>query len=145
MAVYDLTKPIRRAQFERRAALLSNSGVLVRLEEITPRSLKQNNYLHLILSYYALEFGYCLEYTKRHIFKILVNPDIFIIERVNTQTGEIYKDLKSTAKATKDELSQAINKFKDHAAKGGLYLPSPEDLPYLTEIVEQIENNKNFL
>ena len=145
MAVYDLSKPMRRAQFERRAALLSGSGLLVRLDEITQRSLKQNNYLHLLLSYYALEFGYTLEYTKRHIFKIQVNPEIFIIERVNEKSGEIYKDLKSTARATKDEITTAINRFKDHAAQGGLYLPSPDDLPYLCEITEAVENNKDFL
>ena len=70
MAVYDLSKPMRRAQFERRAALLIKAGRFVELKEITNRSLKQNSYLHLILSYYAIEFGYTLEYTKRHIFKI---------------------------------------------------------------------------
>ena len=145
MAVYDLSKPMRRAQFERRAALLIKAGRFVELKEITNRSLKQNSYLHLILSYYAIEFGYTLEYTKRHIFKIIVNPDIFIINRTSDKTGEIYKDLQSTAKTTKADLITAINRFKDHAAKGGLYLPDPDNLIYLREILESIESNKQYL
>jgi len=145
MAVYDLSNELRRAQFEKRARLLVENGRFVELKELTNRSLKQNSYLHLLLNYYALNFGYTLEYTKRHIFKIIVNPKIYIIERVNEQTGEIYKDLKSTAKATKAELITSIDRFKDHAAKGGLTLPDSENVQYLREIRQSIEQHKQYL
>jgi hypothetical protein len=145
MAKYDLSSEMRRAMFLRRVHKLIEKKCFVELTELTERSIRQNNYLHLILSYYAIEFGYTLEYTKRHIFKILVNPDTFIIERVNEKTGEMYKDLKSSAEVTKDDMSLCIDRFKDHSAQGGLILPEPDNLIYLKEIMESIEYNKQYL
>ena len=47
------------------------------------RSLKQNQYLHLILSWFAHEYGETVQYVKHHFFKITVNPDLFLTQHVN--------------------------------------------------------------
>ena len=44
MAKYDLSKPMRRSQFERRVQTLKEKGRFVELKELTARSLRQNNY-----------------------------------------------------------------------------------------------------
>ena len=145
MAKYDLDSEMRRTMFLRRCHKLVEKRAFVELKEITERSIRQNNYLHLLLSYYAIEFGYTLEYVKRHIFKILVNPETFIIERVNEKTGEMYRDIKSSAEVTKEDMSLAIDRFKNHSAEGGLVMPEPDNLIYLKEIMESIEYNKQYL
>lgn len=145
MAKYDLSKPMRKAQFERRVESLKEKGRFVELKELTTRSLRQNNYLHLILSYYGLEFGYNLSYVKRNIFKMIVNPQIFFIDRVNEKSGEVYRDVKSSAELSKEEMCIAIDRFKDHSAQGGLVLPDPDNIIYLKEISEEIERAKRYL
>lgn len=145
MAKYDLDSEMRRTMFLRRCHKLVERRAFVELKEVTERSIRQNSYLHLLLNYYALEFGYKMDYVKRHIFKIHVNPEIFIINRVNEKTGEMYKDLKSSAEVTKEEMSLAIDRFKDHSAEGGLVMPEPDNLVYLKEIMQSIEYNKQYL
>jgi len=120
MAKYDLSKPMRIAQFERRVKSLMERSCFVELKEVTDRSLRQNSYLHLILSYYAVEFGYSLDYVKRYMFKVLVNPGVFIVKRVNEKSGEEYRDLRSTCSLSKEEMMLCIDRFKDHSAQGGL-------------------------
>jgi 3-hydroxyisobutyrate dehydrogenase-like beta-hydroxyacid dehydrogenase len=143
MAKYDLKKPMRRAQFERYVKQLLDSEAFAELKKITDRSLKQNNYYHLIVSYYAIEFGYSKSYAER-IFKEQVNPNIFVVEKMS-KDGEMYKDTLSSAKVTMADLALSIERFHNHSAKGGLRLPHPEDLMYLREIMEAIEQNKEHL
>jgi len=145
MAKYDLSKPMRIAQFEKRIKSLMAKNCLVELRELTIRSLSQNNYLHLILSFYGLEFGYSLNYVKRNIFKALINPTMFIVEKVNEKNGEVYKDLLSTSEISKTDMIIAIDRFKNHSAKGGLVLPDPSNLIYLREIAEEIDMAKRYL
>ena len=144
MAKYDLKKPMRRAQFERYVKQLLDSDAFVELKKITDRSLSQNSYLHLILSYYGVEFGYSLNYVKQVIFKELVNPSIFIVDKMS-KDGELYKDILSSAVVSMADLALSIDRFKNHSAKGGLRLPEPSDLMYLREIMEAVELNKEHL
>jgi hypothetical protein len=145
MAKYDLSKPMRIAQFEKRIKALMAKNCFVELREITIRSLSQNNYLHLILSFYGLEFGYSLNYVKRNIFKALINPTMFIVEKVNEKNGEVYKDLLSTSEISKTDMIIAIDRFKNHSAQGGLVLPDPSNLIYLRDIAEEIDMAKRYL
>ena len=146
MAKYDLNNPIHKDRFKRYSNKLYQKGAFVELVSLEKRSKKQNNYLHLILSWYALEFGYSMEYVKRNIYKILCNPSIFIIEKANTKTGEMYEDLKSSADCSTEELTSSIDRFRNYSAQtAGLYLPSPDDIAYLREIEIEIERNKEHL
>lgn len=110
------------------------------------RSLSQNNYLHLLLSYYALEMGEELEYVKQYIFKEIVCPRIFKYERINRKTGEIRTAYKSTAVLNTKELTDAIDKFRNHSAKElGLYLPEPSDLALIDQMENEIRKNEKWL
>lgn len=103
-------------------------------EKKTKRSISQNGYLHLILSWFGLEFGYTLEEVKQEIFKKEVNQDIFY----DGEKDGIVKvqQWRSTASLNTGEMTLAIDRFRDFSADHGCYLPEPKDLPAL----EQIEN-----
>lgn len=125
--------------------LIENNKTFELKEKHPKRSISQNNYLHLILSWFALEYGESLQYTKQVIFKKDVNQDIFQYEFINRITGEIRIDYRSTSDLDTKEMTIAIDRFRDYAAKGGIYLPEPKDLSILEYIEIQVNNNKHFI
>jgi len=144
MAKYDLSKLIDRDRDDKRTEALKKKGALVELKSLEKRSLSQNAYLHLILSWFALEFGYSKRFVKLEIFKKLVNPDIFIVDKMNKKQ-QYYEDVISTADISKDNKTLAIDRFRDYSSKAGFYLPEPSDLVYLREIEIELEKAKQYL
>ena len=126
--------------------LIENKSKFELTEKKPVRSVSQNAYLHLIIGWFAIEYGETIDYVKRMIFKKLVNPEIFIFERENTKTGEKRKELKSSAILDSREMTNAIDRFRDYSSKEfGVYLPEAGEIDFLNEIKTQIENNKNYL
>lgn len=116
------------------------------IEKRDIRSPNQNRYLHLILSWFALEYGETVNYVKEDIFKQHVNQDIFLTEYANRKTGEIRTSWRSTAELDTKEMTVAIDRFRHFASKeAGIYLPEPKDLPLLQQIHNEVEKNKQFL
>ncbi len=110
------------------------------------KTYPQIKYVHLIMGWFALEYGETLEYIKLEYFKKIVNPEIFEFEFINRKTGEVRMEYKSLADVTKDELTLAINRFRDFSSKeAGIYLPEPRDLAILQQIEIEINNNKQYL
>jgi hypothetical protein len=110
------------------------------------KTYPQLKYVHLIMGWFALEYGETLEYIKLEYFKKLVNPTIFEYEYINRKTGEIRIEYKSLADVTKDELTLAINRFRDYSSKeAGIYLPEPNDLAIMQQIEIELTNNKQYL
>lgn len=110
------------------------------------RSIRQNKYLHLILGWFALEYGETIDYVKQEIFKKQINPEIFRTEFINKKTGEIRDAWKSSAVLDTGQMTLAIDRFRDYSAKeAGIYLPEPKDLIYLQQIENELENNKQYL
>ena len=129
---YNLKNDFDKERFKKRVNFLYGNERVVILQEMTKRTLKQNNYLHLILTAFALETGYTLECVKRNFFKLEVNKDLFLSEeRGNFGTKQA---LKSTTQITKDNLSIAIDKFKKWSSDNGIYLPDAEDEEYLAHL-----------
>lgn len=145
--LYDTSNELDKNRAIERFKFLLNKGKIIELKEKRKiRSISQNSYLHLILSWYALEMGETLEYTKREIFKKQVNPDLFIYEFINRKTGEIREELKSSTLLDTKEMTTAIDRFRNFASIScGIYLPEPEDLVNLREMERQIANQKQFL
>lgn len=108
------------------------------------RSIPQNSYMHLLFSWFALETGYTAAEVKQEIFKKIVNPDLFYdSEKEGIITIQRWH---STASLSKDELTMAIDRFRNYsAAEAGIYLPEPSDLNHIREIEIQIENHKTYL
>ena len=126
--------------------LIENKSKFELTEKKPVRSVSQNAYLHLIIGWFAIEYGETIEYVKRMMFKKLVNPKIFIFERENTKTKEKRKELRSSADLDSAEMTTAIDRFRDYSSKEfGVYLPEAGEMDFLNEIKTQIENNKNYL
>lgn len=131
---------------ERLEWLVYNCKLFELTEKKKLRSVSQNRYLHLILSWYALEYGETLEYIKQEVFKKQINADLFIYEFINKKTGEIRTAYKSTTDLDTYQMTLAIDVFRDYASKiAGIYLPEPKDIAFLQEIEKQIENQKQYL
>lgn len=106
------------------------------------RSISQNSYLHLILTWFGLETGYTLEEVKQEIFKKHVKPQIFY-------EGEFGKLIKierwrSTANLDTSEMTLAIDRFRNFSAiECSIYLPEPSDLAIIQELEIEISKHKN--
>lgn len=110
------------------------------------RTYSQNNYLHLLLSYCALEMGETLDYFKENIWKGVINKDIFLTQYRNPKTGAVRDDWKSSADLDTKEMTIAIERLLDFAPKHlGFELPSANDHEALRQIENQIESNRRYL
>lgn len=131
---------IQRAK-ERLGYLIEKKKTFEITEKKPKRTYSQNNYIHLLFAWFALEYGETPEYVKQDIFKKLVNPQIFLTEYVNYKTGEVREAWRSTADLNTKEMTTAIDNFRDYASKeAGIYLPTPDDLNSLNEIERQVNN-----
>lgn len=144
---YNLKNPLEIDKFRDRVTELRNKGAVVELTEKRARSLQANKYLHLMLSKFALEYGYTLDEVKTHFYKVTVNPDIYIRERVDKFSGEIYKYVRSSAELTSDEMSKSIEAFREFwLEEGGYRFPSSDEYIALLHIQHDVENeSKEFL
>lgn len=108
------------------------------------RTIRQNAYLHLLFSWFAIETGYTAEEVKQEIFKKIVNPQTFY----EGEHGKLVKieRWRSTADLDTGELNLCIERFRDYSSReAGIYLPEPKDMALLQEIEKQIENHKQYL
>ena len=101
------------------------------------RTLRQNSYLHLLLGFFGLEFGYTIEEAKQ-LYKRL-NKDIYFYEKNNE------KFIRSTADLDTKEMTLSIDIFRTYSAGVGLYLPQPDDTAFLNYVHNKIEKNKEYL
>lgn len=143
---YNLQNDWEYQQLKIRAEIYFKNGYLVELKRILPkRTNQQNRYLHLILGWFAIEYGETLEFVKVEFFKKLCNPETFIIDRINPKSGEIRKDLRSSVDLDTKELTTAIERFRNWSAANGIYLPAPNEDQFLKQIECEIEKHKEYI
>ena len=144
--IYNLGNPYDRDRFKRRANELFKASKIVELKEKDMvRTLKQNSYLHLIISYFASQYGCGADEAKIDFYKRACNRDLFERERTNKR-GEVKTYLRSSADLTKEEMSLSIDRFRFWSVSvAGIYLPSKEDGEMLTYALQEIERNKEYL
>ena len=143
--ILDLSIPFdRKRAAERLEYLISKQKRIEIKEKRKIRSLSQNNYLHLILTWYAYEYGETMSYIKEEIFKKQINPEIFKTEFVNEKTGEIRDSWRSTSELNTLELTTAIDRFRNYASKeAGIYLPEPRDLASINLIEQELSKHQS--
>lgn len=144
--IFNLSNPYEVDKFTEYVNRLICQKSIVELKKRLPnRSLSQNNYLHLILSYFGCELGYNLDEVKYMFFKKTVNEDIFKRKRVNNKGVEVVY-YRSTSELTTGEMTTAIDRFRNYSsAVVGVYLPSPNENQMLVYIEQEIERNKEFI
>lgn len=143
--LYDLNNPLQCESFKVKAEALAKKGVIVELTEKKPqRSSNQNRYLHSILAYFGLEVGETMDYVKRHYFKILCNKDLFVREIEDQYLGKV-KVLRSSADLDTEEMTRAIERYRNWAASEGVYIPSPEEHLMVQQMELEISRNRMYL
>lgn len=106
------------------------------------RSISQNSYLHLILSWFGIETGHTLEEVKQDIFKKHVNQNLFYEGEFDGVVT--IQRWRSTANLDTREMTLAIDRFRNFASKDfGIYLPEPNDLTSIQEIENELSKRKN--
>jgi isocitrate dehydrogenase kinase/phosphatase len=112
---------------------LAKNKRLVELKDITKRTLDQNAYLHVIISFLAIKVGYSADEVKRLFFKDAANKDLF-------------KGVKSSASLGIEDMSTAIERFKIWAAQNAdTFLPDSDNKDALRQIQSEISKNKHYL
>ena len=143
--LYDLSNPLQCENFKVKSEALAKKGCIVELTEKKPqRTSSQNRYLHSILAYFGLEVGETAEYVKRHYFKILCNKDIFIREVEDKFLGRV-KVLRSSADLDTEEMTRAIERYRNWCSTQGCYIPSPEEHLMIQQMEIEISRNKQYL
>lgn len=128
---------------ERLEWLIENQKVFELTEKKKRRSISQNRYLHLILSWFGVEFGYTLEEVKQEIFKKHVNAEIFYQGEKNGIVK--IQEWRSTASLDTGEMTTAIDRFRDFSAKNGCYLPEPGDLVLIQQLENELGKHRQYL
>jgi hypothetical protein len=134
---YDLANTVDFNRFETRVLSLKLNKKRVELKEVKePRSIKQNSYLHVVLSLYGISFGYTLEESKTDLKRWY--------GLIYEKNGKKY--LKSSRDLDTKELTDFIEFIREKAAINGFYIPtSDEYLLNKYNIDNEIETNKKFL
>lgn len=137
---YDYIECVRYFHF-----LIGRKKIVTISEQKAQRSLSQNRYLHLILSWFACEYGCSLDEVKIDFFKRGVNPQTFCRKKVNKQGIEV-EYLKSTRELDTSEMTLCIERFRNYAStKAGIYLPDANDRNMLFFIEKEIKKNEEYL
>lgn len=134
---YDMANAEQRDRFKRRAIMYVKKGEgLVELNRPRPiRTIPQNNYLHLLLTYFAMQTGNELEYVKQQYFKLEANAKIFLVEVEDKLLGRVVKKLRSSAEVDSREMTIAIERFRNWSMQTAeIYLPAPHERGFLQEI-----------
>lgn len=140
--VYNMLNPLELQQFkERTEAMIEKAKKLqgdtfnsklfvVELKERKPmRTIQQNAYLWVTITYVALEEGYPKDYIEG-VFKE-VNKDVFLRERQNKR-GETYQYWRHLSDLDKEEMSQCIDRWLHHCSmvRGVVYSDTRRPLLY---------------
>lgn len=143
--IYDPKNPIDQQRARKRFESLIKNGKVFTLNELTSKSISQNNYLHLLINFVAIELGEDAAYVKEYVYKKCANSDIFVIKKHDRFMNVDVDFLKSTSDITKEELSRSIDRFRNFASSVlDIYLPEPHDEEFLNNIKVEIERNKYF-
>ena len=143
--LYDLSNPLLCESFKVKAEALAKKGGIVELTEKKPqRTASQNRYLHSILAYFALEVGETAEYVKMNYFKLLCNRDLFVREADDKFAGKI-RVVRSSSDLDTEEMTRAIERYRNWAASEGVYVPSPEEHLMVQQMEIEISRNRQYL
>ena len=135
---YDLSIRSDLNNFNTKVEYYINKGVKVELKAIKPRrTIKQNNYCHVLFALFGIEVGLTLDESK-----------VFVKRSCPFMTYEKnkIKFLKKTSKLDTHEMTDFIDWFRTWSSKQGIYLPTAEEyIANMLFIDNEIEKLKEFL
>jgi len=148
--IYNSTNPLQVKQAIDKVNLFISKGKTFELKEKrAKRSISQNSYLHLILTWFGIETGYTMEEVKQEIFKKHVNSATFYEGEFEGKIEGIkIERWRSTASLDTQEMTLVINRFRNFSSNElGIYLPEPRELALLQDLENEISkhNNQEFI
>lgn len=136
--IYDLNDPNESIQARERFEKMMQSCKMIELKEKRKkRTIKQNSYLHVCISLFAIELEYTLQEAKTHLKR---NCYMMIYQK----DGEYF--LRSSTDLDTAELTQFIEWIRNYSAGHGCYIPTPEE--YIENqfyIDKEISKSQSFL
>lgn len=144
--IFNLANPYELDKYKEYVNTLFKKKAIVEVKEKKKnRTLPQNKYLHVLLSYYASFSGESTEDVKYKYYKRECNKDIYIQRKVN-KFGKEVERTRSSSELDTGEMSLSIDRFRNWSASvAGLYLPSPQEHDYILHCMQVIEENKEFV
>ena len=143
--IYNTLEEFDKQRAITRFNWLVSHGKRIELKVVEKRSLRQNNYLHLILSYLAMETGNSLDYAKEIFYKRTANREIFVREKDDELIGRT-EYLRSSADLTTEEFSMSIDRLRDWSSQtAGIYLPSPSEEEFLASIEYEMSRQQRWI
>ena len=143
--IYNTSNRIEADRVRKRLESLIDSGKMVELKVKDFRSLNQNNYLHLLLGYVAVETGLSADYVKQVYYKAHLNSDIYEYKTVNNITGEECYFWKSSSDISTSDMSLSVERLRNFASDElELYLPEPNEEEFLKDVAIEIQRHKQY-
>lgn len=144
--IYNSSNELQKKQAVEKMNYFISKGKTFELKAKNPkRSISQNSYLHLILTWFAIETGYTMEEVKQEIFKKHVNSATFYDGEFEGKIeGFKIERWRSTASLDTSEMTLAIDRFRNFSSiELGIYLPEPKELALLQDLENQISKHTN--
>lgn len=120
----NINKPDRQKAIDRFKKLLDEEATVELKKVVGRRSMDQNGWIHLLFTFYAIEYGY----TKQEAKDLLKDECHFMsYKKIRNETGEEFIFRKQTSRLDKRECSEFIEWIYNYAGKNGFSLPSVEE------------------
>lgn len=144
--LYNLMNEYDIPKFKKYVNQLFEERATVEVTRKNPnRTIAQNSYLHLLLGYFASEYGCSLSEAKVDFYKRTCNEDLFRRKRTNRR-GEEVEYLRSSRELTTPEMTLSIDRFRNWSASvAGIYLPAANERQMLVHAQQEIERNREFI
>lgn len=144
--IFNLANPYDLDRYKEYVNTLYKKQAIVEVKEKKKnRSLRQNAYLHVILTYFACEYGCTMEEAKLDFYKRLCNRELFVIKKTN-KYGKQVESVRSSSELDTGEMTTSIERFRNwSSATAGIYLPSPYEHEFLIHCQQVIEQNREFI
>ena len=144
--IYNLKNDLDKESFKVRCNQLFIKGEVVELISKKPRTMKQNAYLHLIISYLGCKIGHKTEYVKEIYYKAECNSDLFLSEKFDEKLKRTVPILRSSTELTTEEMTLSIQRFRNWSSEVlGEYLPDAINKDMLLEMEREVSRYKEYL
>lgn len=144
--LYNLSSPLDAENAKTRLNHLLKKGCFIELtEKKKKRTLSQNNYLYLCLSYFASQTGNTMEWVKQQYYKRTCNPDLFVGTKTDKILGTV-KYIKSSTELDTGEMTLSIERFRNWAsAEVGIYIPEPHEAERIALMQAEVDKYREWL
>ena len=144
--IYNLKNALDKESFKVRVNQLFLKCETVELTSKKPRTMKQNSYLHLIISFLGCKIGLKADYVKEIYYKAECNSDLFLSEKFDPTLGRNVTILRSSKELTTEEMTLSIQRFRNWSSQeAGVFLPDAINVEMLMEMEREVSRHKEYL